>query len=166
MSDDQAKQTSESLAELEREIRKERKFTLEEAVMRLAGPGMMKGESPVTRKQQSEAVIEDYVQRHLVDASDALPLVLFRHVRESELLLNNLDEPFVVLAGCVQRILDSEYLLADFVRETDAEWGRILGERPYFNIGGRPSNPDDPYTYESVRIKLTQLIVDLKAGAT
>jgi hypothetical protein len=122
MSDNQPKQTSESLAELEREIRSERKFSLEEVIMRLVGPGMMKGESPITRNQQAEAVIEDYLRRHLVDASGALPLVLFRHVKESERLLNNLDQPFVVLAGCVQLILDSEYLLRGFVREVDAQW--------------------------------------------
>jgi hypothetical protein len=51
-SDNQDTQVSESDAELEREIRQERKFTLAEAIGRLAGPGAMKGESPVTRLQQ------------------------------------------------------------------------------------------------------------------
>jgi len=35
--------------ELEREIRQGRKFSLEEAIGRLAGPGAMKGESPIAR---------------------------------------------------------------------------------------------------------------------
>ena len=47
MSDNQDTQRSEADAELEREIRKGRKFTLAEAIGRLAGPGAMKGESPV-----------------------------------------------------------------------------------------------------------------------
>lgn len=60
MSDDkQPNVRSEADAELEREIRKNRKFTLEEGIMRSAGPGMMKGESPVcaknSRKQRSKA---------------------------------------------------------------------------------------------------------------
>ena len=58
MSDDkQPKQRSEADAELEREIREGRKFTLEEAIARMAGPGAMKGESPITRKQQAEIEI-------------------------------------------------------------------------------------------------------------
>jgi hypothetical protein len=58
MSDNQDRQGSEADAELEREIRKERKFTLAEAIGRLAGPGAMKGESPVARMQQAEIEIE------------------------------------------------------------------------------------------------------------
>ncbi len=54
MSNHEDPQRSEADAELEREIRKGRKFTLEEAIGRLAGPGAMKGESPVARMQQAE----------------------------------------------------------------------------------------------------------------
>ena len=49
MSDDLDKQPSEADAELEREILKGRKFNLAEAIGRMAGPGAMKGESPVPR---------------------------------------------------------------------------------------------------------------------
>jgi hypothetical protein len=49
---------SEADAALEREILKERKFTLAEAIGRLAGPGAMKGESPVPRMRQAEIEIE------------------------------------------------------------------------------------------------------------
>ena len=59
MSDNkQPKQRSQADAELEQEIRKDRKFSLEEAIMRLTGPGMMKGESPVTQTEQTKAEIE------------------------------------------------------------------------------------------------------------
>ena len=54
MSDYQKKPRSEADAELEREILKERKFTLAEAIGRLAGPGAMKGESPIPWLQQAE----------------------------------------------------------------------------------------------------------------
>ena len=47
MSDKQDPQRSEADAELEREILKDRKFTLEEAIGRLIGPGGMKGASPI-----------------------------------------------------------------------------------------------------------------------
>jgi hypothetical protein len=161
---DQSKR-SEADDKLEREIREGRKFTLAEAIGRLAGPGMMKGVSPVTRKQQAEAEIEGYLERHLSGAAGALPSVLLRQVKESELLVNNLGQPLVVLAASVQRILDSDYLLRELVREADVEWGRVYGERPHFEKEGLPPHQDDPYTVASVRAALTQLINQL-AGET
>src|SRR5262245_39952089 len=131
MGDDQPQRPALSDADLEREIREGRKFSLAEAIGRLAGPGMMKGVSPATRKQQAEAQIESYLDRHLNSPAGALSVVMLRHVKESELLLNNLDQPLVVLAACCQRVLDSEFLLQELVRESDVEWGRAYGERPY-----------------------------------
>ena len=46
MSDEQPKPSPDADAELEREIRNERKFSLSEAIGRLAGPGALKGVSP------------------------------------------------------------------------------------------------------------------------
>ena len=166
MSNDPTKRRSEADAELEREIRAERKFSLAEAIGRLAGPGMMKGVSPVTRKQQAEAAIQEYLGRNLADAAGALPGVLLRQVSESELLLDNLDLPLVVLAGYVRSVLGSEYLLKELVREADVEWGRAIGERPHFEQEGHPPRSDDPYTAESVRIALSQLVEKLNAGDT
>src|SRR6476469_612637 len=51
MSNETPKPLSEADAELEREIRAERKFTLAEAIGRMAGPGAMKGVSPVSNKR-------------------------------------------------------------------------------------------------------------------
>src|SRR5262245_64504317 len=119
MSDDQSPQRSEADAELEREVRKGRKFTLAEAVGRLAGPGAMKGESPVSRMQQAEIEIGSWLRRHLVDAGGALEVVLHRRVKDSDLLLNNYDQPLVVLAAYCQQILGSDYLQKELVREAD-----------------------------------------------
>jgi hypothetical protein len=166
MSDNSDAQRSDADAELEREIRKERKFTLAEAIGRLAGPGAMKGESPITRLQQAEIEIGDWLRVHLVDAGGALQVVLHRHVKESELLLNNLGQPLVVLAEFCRRILDSDFLLKELVREADIEWGRVMGERPYFEKEGAPPDPDDPYTVESVRHALLEVLkqLDVRAG--
>jgi hypothetical protein len=176
MSNDQPKRESEAApepnrgseadAELEREIRKERKFSLTEAIGRLAGPGAMKGVSPVTRKQQSEVEIEEYLNHHLSDAAGILQVVLIRRIKGSDLLLNNFDQPLLVLASCIQRVLDSEYLLKELVREVDVEWGRVFGERPYFENEGSPPHPDDPYTIALVRAALSQLMEKLAAGDT
>jgi hypothetical protein len=160
---DTAKRKTEADAELQREICKERKFSLAEALGRLAGPGGMKGESPVTRTRQAEAVIREYLRSDMAGGSGCLGAVLSRHVVCSELLLNNLDRPLVVLAGFVQGVLGSEYKLKELVRETDAEWGRVYDERPYFDREGCAPHPDDPYTVESVRGTLSNLIEKLSA---
>jgi hypothetical protein len=164
MSDDQPKPVSEADKELEREIRAGRKFSLSEAIGRLAGPGMMKGVSPVTGKEQAVAEIEGYLERHLSDGAGVMSAVLLRQIKESELLLSNLDQPLVVLATYVQRVLDSEYVLQELVRESDVEWGRVFGERPYFQKEGTPPHQDDPYTIESVRGSLSRLVEKLAAG--
>ena len=66
----------------------------------------------------------------------------------------------------MRQVLGSEHLLRDLVREADVEWGRALGERPYFERPGQPPHPDDPYTIESVRITLSQLMEKVAAGET
>jgi hypothetical protein len=162
MSESENKQRSEADAELEREIRQGRKFTLAEAIGRLAGPGAMKGESPVPRLQQAEVEIASWLSRHLKDAG-ALEVVLHRDVKESALLLNNLDHPLVVLAAYCEQVLNSDYLLKELVRNADVEWGRTMGERPYFEKEGSPRHPDDPYTIESVRKTLLELLTQLAA---
>jgi hypothetical protein len=161
MSDKPETQRSETDAEIEREILKGRKFTLAEAIGRLAGPGAMKGESPITRMEQAQIEIESWLRDHLVDAGGALPVVLNRYVKGSELLLNNFDRPLVVLADYCKRVLDSDYLLKELVRDADIEWGRVMGERPHFESEGSPPDPEDPYTVESVRSALTGLLKQL-----
>src|SRR6185503_12444744 len=102
MSDKPAGQRSEADAELEREIRKDRKFSLAEAIGRLAGPGIMKGESPVPRKQQVEIEIEEFLRRELADSSGALRIGVLRYVKQSRQLLDDYDRPLAVLAACLQ----------------------------------------------------------------
>jgi hypothetical protein len=159
-----AENQSPADADLERDVRKGRKFSLAEAIGRLAGPGAMKGVSPIARKQQAEVEIETWLRQHLMTAEDALGVVLLRHVKESELLLNNYDQPLIVLAACCQQILASDELLKRLVRAADIEWGRVFGQQPYFEVEGTPSQPDDPYTLESVRMALCRLIEQLAKG--
>jgi hypothetical protein len=164
MSDNKDTQRSEADAELEREIRKDRKFTLDEAIGRMAGPGAMKGVSPVTRMQQAAVEIENWLRHYMPAGNDELQVVLLRRVKGSELLLNNFEQPLVVLAAFCQKVLDSDYLVKELVREADVEWGRVQGERPYFEKEGSPPDPDDPYTFESVRKTLAEILEQLRAG--
>jgi hypothetical protein len=163
MSDDPSKSRSPSAAEVQREILHDRKFSLGEAIGRAAGPGVMKGASPIPRRQQAEAEIEHHL-RQCLGGTDCLPGVLLRHVKTSELLLDEPERPLVVLAACLQRILDSEYLLKEIVREVDTEWGRVHGERPHFEKAGQPPHPEDAYTVDAVRATLSRLIEACAAG--
>jgi hypothetical protein len=165
MDADEDKPRSQADADLEREIRAERKFTLTEAIGRLAGPGSMKGASPVARQQQVESAIETWLQDHLADAEGMLQVVLVRRISGSDLLLNVQEHPLAVLTSYCQRVLDSDYLLKEVVRDADIEWGRAFDERPRLEKEGSPPQPDDPYTIESVRCTLSGLLKQLAAGA-
>lgn len=144
--------------EVELEIRVHRTFSLAEAIGQMAGPGMMKGGSAVPPKLQAEAEIECYIRKHLQDAGGVLLVVLARFVKDSDLLLDNFEQPIASLESYIRRVLGSDYLLRELVRETDAEWGRLLGERAYFERPGCSPHPDDPYTLESVRTSLQKLL--------
>jgi hypothetical protein len=163
MSDNKDTQRSKADAELEREIRKGREFTLEEAIGRMAGPGAMKGESPVTRRQQAAVEIEHWLIHHMPAGNDELQVVLLRCVRESKFLLNNFDQPLAALAALCRHVLDSDYLLKEFVRRADVEWGQVQGQRPFFEQEGSSPHPDDPYTIDSVRNALCMLVTQLAA---
>jgi hypothetical protein len=154
---------SESDAALEREIRQERKFSLNEALGQMAGQGMLKGGSPVPPQQQAEFEISLYLREHLSDASGVLPVVVLRSVKVSELFLHNTNQPLQVLSEYVGQLLQSPNLLKELVREADVEWGQLLGERPHFQQEGQASCPDDPYTFESVRADLSRLLESLRS---
>jgi hypothetical protein len=165
MNDNQDKAGSDQWKDIERELRQGREFTLADAIGRLAGPGAMKGVSPVARRQQCEAEIEYWLRDHLSDSDGALRTVLLQAVKRSELLLNNYDQPpLVVLAAYCQRVLNSQPVLKELVREADSEWGRAYGERPHFDRDGQAPHADDPYTIESVRKRLADVIEQLVQG--
>lgn len=159
MTEEQDKQRSD--AALEQEIRQGRKFSAKDAMARMAGPGAMKGASPVSPVQQAETEIGTWLRNNLADASGALKVVLHRQLRGSELLLDNLDRPLAAVAEYCRRLLASEQQLKEIVREADVEWGRSMGERPYFEREGAPPHPDDPYTAEKVRTILDTAVSQL-----
>ena len=142
--------------DIEREIRANRKFSLNDAIGELAGGDFMKGGSPVTRKRQAELEIDEYLRGQLVDSGGVLRRVLLRHLGGS-LMDADYDRPLAALAEYIPRVLASEHLLEELVREADMEWGRVHEERPYFQPPSGPPHPDDPYTTDSVRLALLQL---------
>jgi hypothetical protein len=155
---------SEADAELQREILRDRKFTLAEAIGRMAGPGAMKGESPITRMQQAEVEIETWLRYHLLDAGEGLQAALLRGVKRSDILLQNFEQPLAAFSGYCRQVLNSDYRLEELVRDADVEWGRVFGERPYLDRPGAAAHADDPYTIESVRSTLSGILQQLSVG--
>ena len=130
MTDDRDNHRSAVEADVEREIRQTRKFTRAEAIARIAGPGEMKGGSPVSRVQQAQTNMGIWLRSHAPDAAGALTVLLPRHLKGSGLLLDNLDNPLAALAAYCEQVLASNSLLKELVREADVEWGRQMDEQP------------------------------------
>ena len=164
MTDDNDDSQSEADAALEREIRLGRKFNPRDALARMAGPGALKGASPVSPVQQAETAVGTWLGGNLPDTEGALRAVLHRHLKGSAVLLDNLDQPLVAVAGYLRTLLATDHLLREVVGEADVEWGRAMDERPHFERDGMPPHPDDPYTLESVRAALTTALALLPDG--
>lgn len=161
MTDDEKRQSE---AQLEREIRQGRKPGVKDLMAHIAGPGALKGASPVSPVQQAETEIGTWLGSNLSDSGGALRVVLHRHLKGSELLLDNLDQPLVALAEYCRRLLAADFLLKDIVGEADVEWGRAMDERPHFEREGLAPHPDDPYTLEGVRKALNDALKRLPEG--
>lgn len=158
MDDDRDKQQARADEQLEQEIRRGRKFTATEAMARLAGPGAMKGASPVSPIVQAEAELATWLASNIQDTGGALKVVLHRQLKGSRVLLDSLDRPLTALAAYCRHILKADNLVKELVRETDVEWGRSMDERPHFEREGAAPHPDDPYTVETVRRILEDML--------
>jgi hypothetical protein len=158
------KRKSEAEAQLEQAIRRSRKPGVKDLMAHIAGPGALKGASPVSPVLQAETEIGTWLGRNLADGSGALKVVLRRRLKGSPLLLDNLDRPLLALAEYCRTLLAADNLLKDIVGEADVEWGRSMDERPYFDREGATPHADDPYTLESVRKTLSEALGRLTEG--
>jgi len=142
----------------EDEIRKDRKFSMAEAIGR-AGAGNLKGASPVPRSHQALMDLEAILDARLIDSEGSLRGTLVQRLGQNLPLLDkHRDQPAEALRELLTGLLSSESALLTLVRNTDSRWGRDYQERPYFNKPGQPADPDDPYTPESVRQTLQNLL--------
>lgn len=155
---DHDKRLSDADAELEREIRQGRKLGVRDLMAHIAGPGALKGASPISPVQQAETEIGTWLGKNLSDGDGALRVVLHRHLKGSALLLDNLDRPLVALGEYCRKLLAADNLLKDIVGEADLEWGRAMDEKPHFERAGADPHPQDPYTSESVRRILSEAL--------
>src|SRR6478609_3201520 len=98
----------------------------DDALARMAGPGALKGASPVSPVQQAETALSTWLGANLTDTEGALRVVLHRHLKGSALLLDNLEQPLVALAAYLRTLLATDALLKDMVSEADVEWARAM----------------------------------------
>ena len=152
-------------AEIEREIRLGRKLGPQDLLAQMAGPGALKGASPISPVLQAETEVGTWLGSNLADVDGALRVVLHRHLKGSALLLDNLERPLVALTAYLQQLLATEHLLREIVSEADVEWGRAMDERPHFEREGAPPHPDDPYTVEGVRLALREALGRMQGDA-
>ncbi len=150
--------------DIEKELRQQQRFTVAGAIGR-AGKGLMKGASPISLQEQARKVLQEWIQRHVPDPSGALKEILRRRVKAVP-LPDDIDpqRPYAVLVELIEKILASEYQLKELVRQVDIRWGELYQERPRFEREGQEPDPDDEYTFDSVRRILNQLLENLRAS--
>jgi hypothetical protein len=158
MSSDKKDNTTRSV---ENEIRKDRKFSLSDAIGR-AGGGNLKGASPIPRSRQALMDLENLLSNGLYDPAGSLVGTLVARLNDNLPLLDkHLDAPVGALREMLSAVLSSDSQLQALVRDTDARWGRDYQEKPRFNRPGQPDAPDDPYTPDSVREALGNFLNQL-----
>ncbi len=106
--------------DLETEIRKDRKFSLAEAVGRAAG-GSLKGASPVAPARQLLLQIEEILDRRLPDGEGSLSRTIMAKFEDNPpLLARHFGDPVGALAKFLDFVLQNPASLDDLVRQADA----------------------------------------------
>lgn len=152
---------------LEQEIRRQRKFSLADAIGREAG-GALSGASPVPRADQVLLDVGLMLEVSLPDVPGSLIRTILVNLElDPPLLARHFERPVGALEEYLERTLGSASAVDTLVRDTDARWGRENSERPYFETGNEEPDPDDPYTRSGVRALLEDLLDTLRAeGST
>jgi hypothetical protein len=155
MSDDDSEQRKRLI---EREARRGRGFSLASAIGQ-EGEGLFEGESAVPLLERAMSGLCQFVAQEVSDPSGALRKVLERRIRNSETIVGaHFDDPFTALELIIERVLANDARCFEFVRQVDAEWGRLMLERPHFQKPGQAADKEDEYTHESVRVALESLL--------
>jgi len=151
-------------ADLEQELRRQRKFSLGEAIARQGG-STFKGTQAVPAHRQAQTVISQFIRAHLKDTSGALKRHLEVRVTENTSLVGeHVKAPLKALRIEVERILERDARLHEFTRQVDQRYGQMYDVRPHFHTPGQDPHPDDEYTHDSVRAALEGLLARIDAA--
>lgn len=119
---------------------------------------LLKGASPVPGSVQFQGAIQQFLQKNVSDPSGALLHVLEQSLVAHRFAMEHSDDPLFALQEYIKLVLSHENRLREFTRKCDVQWGKTMGERPYFDRDGQDSHPDDEYTWESVRYQLEEIL--------
>jgi hypothetical protein len=144
--------------DLQRDMLRGRSFTLADFIAQEGGD-FLKGESPVPKLLQVTTEIKQFIAANLGDSSGALQAIL-QIVIDEEIgkVSQNFDSPLQALRLILEEILGNRSLLYELVHRVDMQWGQMYGERPFFQQPNQSPHPEDEYTHDSVREKLTKLL--------
>ncbi len=134
-----------------------RPFTLADAIGK-AGAGLLKGDAAVPRPLRARALLDGFVDSHLVDGPGALRIVLKQVVREDLRVSRSFDVPMVAFEGILREVVAEPEVLYELARRVAVVWGELYGERPYFQVPGGEAHPDAEYCHGSVREALAGLV--------
>lgn len=142
--------------DIEKEIRDRRKFSMEDAISDKM-KGMFKNASVIPKLKTVQLEIQQLIKKNIPDNFGAIHRVLMRRVKNSnDIVHKHFDKPHMALKEIIEHILERDTRLYEFVRAVDQYYGEAYGERPHFQMPGKPAHPDDNYTHESVREALTK----------
>ena len=143
---------------IEREIRSRRSADPAAILAGLDGGDHLKGASPTPVLQRAALEIEHWLADHLHDPAGVLREVMVRRLAgRPELIVAGLGQPATSVGAWLDLVMPHPTAVIELVREVDMEWGRSQGERPRFEVAGKPAAPDDPYTVAGVTALLTEL---------
>ena len=117
---------------------------------------LLRGASPVPGAVQFQGAMQQFLQKNVSDPSGALLHVLEQSVVAHRFAMLHENEPLIALKKYVELTLSQESRLREFTRKCDMQWGKIMGERPYFDREGQEPLPDDEYSWDSERAKLKE----------
>ncbi len=141
----------------EHEILRGHTVDANEALLRASG-GALKGASPVAAHDQTIFQVKELLRNLLPDTEGALRTIILQRLDGNPpLVARHFGAPRDLLRDFLERVLGTDEALSELVRETDAHWGRLYQEKPYFEAPGRPADPEDPYTRAGVRTRLEKL---------
>ncbi|MEM9088501.1 MAG: hypothetical protein AAGC93_07125 [Cyanobacteria bacterium P01_F01_bin.53] len=156
--------TDQQAAQLQKEIRDGRKFTLAEAIGREGG-SFMKGESAIPRPLRAKNTINQFITEHLTNPSSALSTTLQTWTNNDIRIMSQLDTPLVALSQILESTLTEPTAFCEFARQVAIAQSQLTGDRPYFQTLNGKAHPEADYTHESIQGELSQLLKTLEDDA-
>lgn len=138
-----------------------RPFTMADAIGK-AGAGLLKGDAAVPRPLRARALLDGFIEQHLVDGPGALRVVLKQVVREDLRVSRSFDAPMVALEAILRELLAEPEVLYELARRVAVVWGELYGERPYFQAPGQEAHPEAEYCHGRIRTALIEMVCRLR----